>query len=422
MTVCDSTCEVLAHPAGPRGLRIALISLHTSPLVKPGVGDAGGMNVYLKAAAAALARAGHRVDIYSRATSAADLAHPSQSIGGAVAHYLRAGPVAPVDKSELAPLAGEFAAALGRYPKPDVVHSHYWLSGLAGEAAAEAWGIPHVQSLHTVATIKNRALASGDAPEGSARLAGEQGLARRAARVVTVSAAERDAIVRDYGVPGERVAVISPGVDGSVFGPGPGPCPDDLPEALRRRAGYLMMIGRIQPLKGQDLAIRALAELPPGLRPALVVTGAPGPGHLEYAASLKSLVAALGLAGDVVFMGTQRPERLAELLRGARASLMPSHSETFGLVAIESAACGAPVIGSDTTGLRSSVIDSVTGLLVRSRRPEAWAGAIRRVLQDAELARKLSAGGVNLGRERTWDHVAAALAATYAAVAASAPR
>jgi D-inositol-3-phosphate glycosyltransferase len=175
------------------------------------------------------------------------------------------------------------------------------------------------------------------------------------------------------------------------------------------------MAGRIQPLKGQDLAIRALARLPRPIRPALVVTGAPGSGHLEYAAGLKTLAASLGVGDDVVFLGAQAPERLAGLMRGAVATLMPSRSETFGLVAIESAACGTPVIGADTTGLRSSVVDSVTGLLVGSRQPAAWAAAIRQLLDNPGLARRLARGGVELGRRRTWDHVAAALAAAYAA-------
>jgi D-inositol-3-phosphate glycosyltransferase len=384
------------------------------------------MNVYLTAAAAAIARAGHQVDIYTRATSAREVALASQVVidvtgseaGRATVHFLKAGPAEPVEKAGLAALAPEFADALSRQTRPDVVHSHYWLSGLAGAVAATAWDVPHVQSLHTVATMKNRSLAVGDAPESPERSAGERTLVRRADRVVAVSAAERDAIVHDYGADPARLEVINPGVDGSVFRPGSGPDLADLPPALCRPAGYLMMIGRIQPIKGQDLAIAALALLPAAIRPALVVTGAPGSGHLEYAAGLKTLAADLGVEGDVVFLGTQPADRLARLTQGARATLMPSRSETFGLVAIESAACGTPVIGSDTSGLRSSVVDSVTGLLVGSRRAGEWAKAIRRVLEEPGLAGRLSAGGIKLGRQRTWDHVASALLVAYGAVLA----
>ncbi|MDR1441966.1 MAG: glycosyltransferase [Bifidobacteriaceae bacterium] len=422
MTVCDSAQEVLARAAPSAGLRVALISLHTSPLARAGVGDAGGMNVYLRAVAAAMVRAGHQVDIYTRATSALELAYASQVADGVSVHFLKAGPAGPASKASLPALAPEFAAALARRPRPDVVHSHYWLSGLAGREAAAVWAVPHVQSLHTVATMKNRTLAAGDVPESAERINGEYDLVREADRVVAVSAAERDAIVRDYDAAVERVEIVNPGVDIRVFRPGPGPAPESLPPALHRPAGYLMMAGRVQPIKGQDLAIRALAALPAAIRPGLVVTGAPGSGHLEYAAHLKTMAAALGVAGDVVFLGTQSAARLAELIQGARATLMPSRSETFGLVAIESAACGTPVIGTDTTGLRSSVVESVTGLLVRSRREQDWAAAIRRLLEEPGLAGRLSAGGIKLGRERTWDHAAAALADVYTAVVAGRAR
>jgi D-inositol-3-phosphate glycosyltransferase len=381
------------------------------------------MNVYLRAVAAAFARLGHQVSVYTRATSAEELSQGAAPLGSgdgpgtAVLHYLRAGPAEPVEKSDLPALAPEFAAALARQSRPDLVHSHYWLSGLAGQAAAASWGVPHVQSLHTVAAMKNRDLAAEDTPEAAIRLEGERELVTRAARVVTVSAAERDGIVGDYGADPGRVTVVGPGVDGTVFRPGAGPDLASLPAAWRGPAGYLLMAGRVQPIKGQDLAIRALAAVPAAARPTLVVSGAPGSGHLEYAAHLKTLAAELGVADAVVFLGPQSPGRLASLMRGARAALMPSRSETFGLVALEAAACGTPVIGADTTGLRSSVVDGVTGLLVASRRPAEWALAIERVLTEPGLAARLSVGGIELGRQRTWDHVAAALVATYAAVA-----
>jgi D-inositol-3-phosphate glycosyltransferase len=371
------------------------------------------MNVYLRMVCGALADAGWEVDVYTRATSPAEAARGSDPIGAARLHYLRVGPAAPVEKDDLPGLAGEFAAAMERVPKAGLVHSHYWLSGLAGDRVAASWGSPHVQSLHTVAAMKNRGLAPGDSPEGAARLAGERRLARRAAAVATVSEAERDSIIEDYGVAPGRVRVVSPGVDGAVFRPGPGPDPATLPAPLRRAAGYLLMAGRVQPIKGQDLAVQALARLDAADRPALLVTGAPGQGHLEYAAGLRRLARDLGVAEDVVFLGPQDAPRLAELVRGARLTLLPSRSETFGLVAAESTACGTPVLGSDTTGLRSSVSDGVTGLLLSSRDPGAWADGIGRVLGDPALAARLSRGGVEAGRSRTWTDVAAALAELY---------
>ncbi|MDR2348071.1 MAG: glycosyltransferase, partial [Bifidobacteriaceae bacterium] len=338
MTICDPALAASARqPPAPgtaaargawedaqtlddaaRSRRVALVSFHTSPLALPGVGDAGGMNVYLSWVSRALAEAGWEVDVYTRATTPEQAARGCEPIGGATLRYLRAGPAEPLEKSALAPLAGAFAAAMAAGPRADVVHSHYWLSGLAGAAVARGWGATHVQSLHTVAAMKNRDLAPGDTPEGAERLAGERRLALAAEAVVTVSEAERDAIVRAYGVDRSRLRVIQPGVDGTVFHPGPGPAPESLPPALRRPAGYLLMAGRVQPIKGQDLAIRALAGLPAEGRPALLVTGAPGQGHLEYAAGLRVLARRLGVEGDVVFLGPRPAPRLAELIRGAR--------------------------------------------------------------------------------------------------------
>jgi D-inositol-3-phosphate glycosyltransferase len=374
------------------------------------------MNVYLRSVAGALAAAGWRVDIYTRATSADQVARGCDAIGAASLHYLRAGPAEPVDKGALAELAGDFARAMLRAPRADVVHSHYWLSGLAGEGAAVAWGVPHVQSLHTVAAMKNRDLAPGDTPETPRRLASERRLVRAAAAVVSVSEAERMSIAEDYGVEAARLRVIHPGVDAVLFHPGPPLDPASLPGPLRREAGYLLMAGRVQPIKGQDLAIRALAALPARGRPALLVTGAPGAGHLEYAAGLRTLAGELGLADDVVFLGAQTPARLADLIRGARLALMPSRSETFGLLAAEAAACGVPVVGSNTTGLRSSVVHGETGLLLDSREPALWADAVAKLLADPAAAARLAAGGVRLGRERTWERVAAALVDVYSAL------
>jgi D-inositol-3-phosphate glycosyltransferase len=410
--------------------RVAFVTLHTSPLSEPGQGDAGGMNVYLLGMARAMARRGVAVDLYTRATSRDELAASSVPVAdGAWLHYIKAGPVAPLAKEELAGVAAEFAAGLARREPAEVIHSHYWLAGLAGQQVAAQWGVPHVQSLHTVASLKNATLAPGDAPEPALRLAQERRLSLAAARVVAVSSAERDAIVDDYGVDRAQVAVVSPGVDPAVFCPGPGPdwatqAPvvgggaagpgaGAFPAALARPQGYILMTGRVQPIKGQDLAIRALALLDPAVRPALVVPGAPRSGHLDYAVGLTHLARDLGVAGDVVFLGALPTDRLVTLFRGGRLTVMPSHSETFGMVALESAACGTPVVAANTTGLRAAVTDGVSGLLVDGRDPVVWAGAIGRVLGDRRLRARLSRGGIQLGARRSWDAAARCLMDVY---------
>ncbi|MDR2254124.1 MAG: glycosyltransferase, partial [Bifidobacteriaceae bacterium] len=454
MTVCDEACRqppstagdlthdadhrppnrtrpsVRSRQAGPNeterghsadsaaGPRVALVSLHTSPAAAPGGGDAGGMNVYLSHAARGLAALGWQVDVYTRASSPEQVARAGEPLGAATLRYVKAGPAEPVDKAVLPAFADEFAHAMALGPRADVVHSHYWMSGLAGAVVAQAWDAPHVQSLHTVAAMKNRSLARQDPPEGAERLAGERRLARSASMVVTVSEAERAAIIADYGVPANRLAVVSPGLDGAVFHPGPGPDLTALPEALRRPAGYLLMAGRVQPIKGQDLAVQALAAMPANDRPALLVVGAPSEGHLEYAMELRRLARDLGVAQDVVFLGQQAPGCLADLMRGARLALMPSRSETFGLIAAEAGACGTPVVAADTTGLRSSVADGVTGVLLASRSPENWAARIVRLLGDPELTRRLGDAGAKLGRSRTWTRVATALETVYASLGA----
>jgi D-inositol-3-phosphate glycosyltransferase len=413
MTTLTSPRDCFARKA--MGEHVALISLHTSPWARVGKGDAGGMNVYLRSIATALARTGVQVDVYTRASASLAEQPPVVDVApGVRLRHLEAGPRTEVPKDDLTALVPEFTRQLARQDRAGVVHSHYWLSGLAGGAAAAEWGVPHIQSLHTVASLKNRTLAPGEAPEGSLRLEGERALTQRAAAIVAMSPAERDAIVLDYGAPSDRVLIVPPGIDPDIFHPGPAPAAQTLPPALRREQGYLLMAGRIQPIKGQDLAVRAIGQLPAGARPALLVTGAPGREHAAYAQSLRDLAHQTNVADDVVFLGPRPPAELANLMRGAVATLMPSRSETYGLVALESAACGTPVIAQSTSGLRFSVQSGVTGLLVDAREPAAWARAIEAVTLDPALRARLAAGGIERGRRRTWDRAAQDLAGVYA--------
>jgi len=400
--------------------RVAMLSLHTSPLDLPGTGDAGGMNTYLKGVTAALGQAGLAVDIYARATLPDHLDQPAVDLAPLVqVHRIAAGPLGPVDKKALEPdIAAEFADQVSRGQPADLVHSHYWLSGLAGRQVATDWQVPHVQSLHTVAALKNRNLAPGDSPEGPRRLAAEAELVRGADAVVAVSPAEAAAITAHLGAPASKITVVTPGVDTVRFGPGDPGHLVGLPAALKRSQGYVLMVGRIQPIKGQDLAIRALAAIESSHRPALLVSGAPSSAHLGYASSLMELCVELGVRDDVVFLGAVTMDRLAGLMRGARLTLMPSHSETYGLVALESAACGTPVIGYSTTGLRSSVVDNATGILLQTREPQAWAAAIVQLAWDSDLRTRLSQGGVEHGRRNTWGRAATALLRLYNEVGA----
>ncbi|TQL55404.1 glycosyltransferase [Subtercola boreus] len=388
--------------------RVGLVSLHTSPLETPGSGDAGGLNVYVVAVAEELARLGLEVELLTRAASP-DHPETGYTAAGVPVRFLRAGPLEPVPKDELARHMYAFRDALRALPRFDLLHSHYWLSGAAALTVAEEQGIPHIQSLHTVAALKNEHLAPGDRPEPAERLWGEQRLVLESSVTLSSTAEERSAILRAYGAEPGRVLVVPPGVDTGLFHPGP-------EKGAERRRGSrprILTLGRIQPLKGQDLAIRALATIPAERRPLLTIAGAPTPGEKKYERSLHTLVDELGLADDVVFAGTQARDVAALLIRESALLLIPSHSETFGLVALEAAASGTPVIASRGTGTGSSVIHLSTGLLLGTRDPAVWGETIDRLLGDSVQLEELSASAARHAALHTWRLTAELTLAAY---------
>ncbi|NQX34842.1 glycosyltransferase [Herbiconiux sp. VKM Ac-2851] len=377
--------------------RIALVSLHTSPLDAPGTGDAGGMNVVVVGLADALTAAGHEVELLTRARSAAET--EGRTAGGTLVRFLEAGPRASVAKGELPAHLGEFGRRMRELEPFDLVHSHYWLSGAAALPVAQEWGVPHVQSLHTVAALKNAHLAPGDSPEPASRVAAERMLVHASELTLALSAAERAAVLDAYAPPGERVRLLAPGADTSLFHPG---------TAAPAARPALLVLARIQPLKGVDLAVEALALLP-APRPRLVIAGGTSPGHDDYAATLRRRVHELGLDDDVTFLPAQTRFEAAELLREATLLLVPSFSETFGLVALEAAASGTPVVTTGAGGLAESVVDGVSGVHVGSRRPEDWASALGRLLSDDVRLGRLGATALQHGRARDWEAAATEL-------------
>ncbi|WP_440709228.1 glycosyltransferase [Herbiconiux sp. YIM B11900] len=378
-------------------LRIALVTLHTSPLEQPGQADAGGMNVYLVGVADALAARGHEVELLTRATDAAAGATGiGTTPGGVPVRFLRAGPLAPIPKASLPALIPEFTRALVTLPRFDVVHSHYWLSGLAGLEAAAAWNAPHVLSLHTVAALKNERLAPGDRPEPAERLDAERMLVRASALTVAATSAERAAILRATGVDPDRVVGVPPGVDTALFHP-------PVPDATPRGRASLLILARIQPLKGIELAIEALALVPAPRRPRLVIAGGTSPGHADYADGLHRLAVERGVGEDVDFRAAVPRAEAARLLREASLLLAPSHSETFGLVALEAAASGTPVIAARSAGgLAEAVADRVSGVLLDGRSASAWASAIDALLQDPARLAVLSASAAEHAQAHSW--------------------
>lgn len=383
-------------------LRILLVSLHTSPDDDPGTGDVGGMNVAVRATALELGALGHTVDIVTRRTS------PEQASAHAIApnvtmHHLTAGPVERRVKGDHEAYIAEFGAALDTFGDVDVVHSHHWFSGMAALDVARRRRIPHVQSFHSIAADPATPLSEGERPESPGRMRGEERLARESDAVIAISAAERDTVVNRLGAPESRVVVVPPGVDSALFSP--------LPKPSAERPGYVVVAARIEPLKGLDLAMEALAALPATDRPGLVVAGGPTTGHEAYAAELQTLGDRMGLS--VRFVGPQSRPKLAKLLRGARMLLVPSHSETFGLVALEAAASGIPVVAMRSGGLVEAVEHGATGLLVDSRDPVAWTDAVGRLLADDAVAHQLGTAGRERALTFTWRRSAVETADVY---------
>jgi D-inositol-3-phosphate glycosyltransferase len=404
--------------------RIATISLHTSPLDQPGTGDAGGLNVYVVEVSKRLAERGIEVEIFTRAVCR-DTPPTVELVPGVLVRNVVAGPFEELDKNSLPGQICEFtfgllrteaAFAPGRY---DLLHAHYWLSGQVAARAAERWGVPLVQSMHTLGKVKNLALASGDCAEPAARIRGEAEVVAAADRLVANTAEEARQLTELYGADPWRVETVSPGVDLSVFSP------SSSASAVRRRLGLaadavvLVFAGRIQPLKGPDVVLRAAASLlrlSPWLADRLVVVIVGGPSGSEVGAPgrLAGLASGLGISEFVRLEPPCPQQELADWYRAADIVLVPSHSESFGLVALEAQACGTPVVAAAVGGLRTAVRDGYSGVLVDGHDPAAWARVLGRLIGSPRKLAKLSRGALEHASGFGWPMTAERLIGLYA--------
>ncbi|WP_241978009.1 glycosyltransferase [Cryobacterium cheniae] len=407
-------------------LRIALVSLHTSPGAEPGSGDAGGMNVVVRHQAEALASAGHHVEILTRRSS--PVSDPVQLSPGVTLRFLDAGPAHPIPKGDHEEFIDAFRvqmAALGPY---DVIHSHHWFSGMAALPLARRRGTPHVQSFHSIAADVSTPLSAGERPESPGRMAGEAWLAQESDALIAISEAEADTIVERLGGAPERITIVLPGVDGILFRPtdvrgvggaeavgGAGGVGVGVSGPVDIR-GYAVVAGRLQPLKGLDLAIAAIAAVPEPIRPELVIAGDASADYDGYIDELRALAARHGIERSVRFVGPQSRVDLALLLSGARVVLVPSHSETYGLVALEAAASGVPVVAAAAGGLREAVLDGATGVVLDSRDPSVWAGALSQILSNPAFARRLSLAARERAEHLDWQRSADGLVTVYRAL------
>ncbi len=410
-----------------------MLSVHTSPLEQPGTGDAGGLNVYVVETARRLAARGTEVEVFTRATSS-NAPGVVELAPGVLVRHVTAGPFEGLSKADLPGQLCAFAAGVMRVEARqdmgwyDLVHSHYWLSGQVGWLAAERWHVPLVHTMHTMAKVKNLALAEGDSPEPPGRVIGEEQVVAAADRLVANTGDEARELVELYGADPGRVSVVSPGVDLDLFTP---KARGGRPGA-RRRLGLpgdgqvLLFVGRIQPLKAPDVLVRAAAEIlarDPERRERLtvVVLGGPSGSGLERPRALQELAAALGVADVVRFAPPVTRVELADWYRAADLVAVPSHSESFGLVAVEAQACGTPVVAARVGGLPTVVADGVTGVLVDGHDPARWAHELGALLDDPLRRRRLGAAAATQARRFGWDATVDALLGVYSGAIADRP-
>ncbi|PQE01603.1 D-inositol-3-phosphate glycosyltransferase [Mycobacterium sp. EPG1] len=405
--------RLATDPAGlPQPRRVAVLSVHTSPLAQPGTGDAGGMNVYVLQTSLELASRGVEVEIFTRATSSGD--DPVVPVApGVLVRNVVAGPFEGLDKNDLPTQLCAFTAGVLRAEAThepgyyDIVHSHYWLSGQVGWLAADRWAVPLVHTAHTLAAVKNASLAAGDAPEPPMRAIGEQQVVDEADRLIVNTEHEARQLVSLHHAEPGRIDVVHPGVDLATFTPG------DRGRAraalgLDADAKIVAFVGRIQPLKAPDVLLRAAALLPDV---QVVIAGGPSGSGLATPDNLVRLAAELGIADRVTFLPPQSRADLVRVYRAADIVAVPSHSESFGLVAVEAQACGTPVVAAAVGGLPVAVRDGVSGALVDGHEPAAWATTLSEVFAADPGALRRAA--IEHAATFSWSHTVDALLGSY---------
>jgi len=405
---------------------LAIVSMHASPVAPLGAGENGGMNVYLRAVCEELSRRGIPTEVFTRrsSTSGNDRVRLGEK---SWVTQLAVGPAEEVDKGRLFDLLPDFTQAVldatrRRRTTYGLIHTHYWLSGWTGTRLRDEWKLPWFHTFHTLARVKNERAAEGAMVEPDHRIAVEQAIVRNCDRLIASSLQEADDLVRLYGAVRSRVSVVAPGVDLRLFAPRP-------TAALRARLGLgaakvIVFAGRLERLKGAEIVVRALALLSDqpaeAERPVLLVIGDDSHnGASESRASggerarLLTLARTLGVDQQVRFVGSVDQDALAGYLSLAAVCVVPSYSESFGLVALEAAACGTPVVASRVGGIPAIVKDGLTGFTLLSHDPAQYAERIGRLLVDDELGRCFSRRSRLVATQFSWQDTVDRLVAEY---------
>ena len=405
--------------------RIAMLSYHTCPLATLGGKDTGGMNVYVRELTRQLGRMGIHVDVFTRSQDD-HVPHVLHELGyGNRVVHVPAGPETPLGKREMSEYIPQFVEGVKAFACEkgihyDIIHSHYWMSGIAAASLSDAWGgTPIVNMFHTLGEMKNRIARTEAEREGEYRINGEKQVLGRADRIVVATLAELTQLRFLYKADPNKMIIVPPGVDVCHFYP----IPADEAKAyvgLKREDRMILFVGRIEPLKGVDTLIRAMAclQLKESARPVhlAIIGGDPSASPEQMTvemARLQKMCDDLGLGQTVIFLGKRDQDTLPYYYSAAEVVVMPSHYESFGMVALEAMACGTPVIASEVGGLAYLVRDGETGFTIPAEEPETLCEKLSWLLNDLVLHQRMSGQAAEYAQDYAWDKIATQIVDVY---------
>lgn len=407
-------------------MNIAMISYHTCPLATLGGKDTGGMNVYVAELTRFLGKVGIHVDVFTRSQDE-HVPHVLHNLGyGNRVVHIPAGPEIPLPKKELASYLPDFVEGILNFTQAkglhyDIVHSHYWMSGIVAEKLKAEWNTPIIHMFHTLVLMKNRVARSPEEVEGEYRLEGERRILQTADRIIAATPAEQSQLEFLYVANSKKLRVIPPGVDLSRFYPIPR---DEAREVIGVpvKNRMILFVGRIEPLKGLETLIRAVAwmqqasELLCCPHSLVIVGGDPEESELSVNAEmarLQNLVKSLGVRDFVLFLGKRDQESLPYYYSAADVVVVPSHYESFGMVALEAMACGTPVVASQVGGLAFLVQDGATGFVIPDGEPEILGNRLKELILNPDLRDRLGQQAHLLAQSYSWERIAGEIQSVY---------